>query len=450
MKTRILATAAAMLCLGFAAIAAAQENPVEKREQMMKQIAQASGAMRAIAKGEKPYDAEVVKSALTTVSTNIKAFPDQFPPGSEGNSEAAPAIWDNMEDFRAKAAKLGSDADALLASMPADTAGVQKAVQTLGSNCGSCHETYRLKKPMARSWPKILLAGCGLIAAGALAGWAITRPSPQPDSHWADLGPADPAHGEQLFWAAGCAGCHAAAGAEGEAAKIMSGGRPLPSPFGTFHVPNISPDPRAGIGDWTLAQFGNAMTRGVGLKGEHLYPSFPYGSYARMPAKDINDLFAYLKTLPPSSAVAPPHELGFPFNIRMAVGGWKLLYFNDQPRVALATADDKVKRGQYLVEGPGHCGECHTPRNALGGFESDRWLAGGPNPEGKGTIPNITPGGDIGSWSEAEIVEYLQTGFTPEFDSVGGSMVEVQRNIAHLPKADIEAIAAYLKAVPSR
>ena len=115
------------------------------------------------------------------------------------------------------------------------------------------------------------------------------------------------------------------------------------------------------------------------------------------------------------------------------------------------TANPKLARGQYLVEGPGHCGECHTPRNALGGFEPDQWLAGAPNPEGQGRIPNITPGSkSIGGWSESDIVNYLETGFTPDFDSVGGSMVEVQKNIARLPASDREAIAAYLKAVPAR
>lgn len=302
---------------------------------------------------------------------------------------------------------------------------------------------------MASRWAKVLVAGAVVVAVGAGIAWALTKPDPHPESYWANLGDPDLGAGEQLFWAGGCAGCHAATGAKGDALKVMSGGRALPSPFGTFHIPNISPDPQAGIGNWTLAQFGNAMTRGVGPDGEHLYPSFPYGSYARLSAKDINDLFGYLKTLPANSNAAPPHELAFPYNIRLGVGVWKYLYFNDQPRVALASTDEKVKRGQFLVEGPGHCGECHTPRDPMGGFQPDRWLAGGPNLEGKGSIPNITSGSkDVGSWSEGDIAAYLETGFTPDFDSVGGSMVEVQQNIAHLPKSDLEAIAAYLKAVP--
>ena len=289
-----------------------------------------------------------------------------------------------------------------------------------------------------------------LIVLGAGAFWFVTRPQPLPADEFANAGSPDLKNGENLFWASGCASCHAAKGAEGDALLTLSGGAPLPTPFGTFYPPNISPDENAGIGGWTLAEFASAMKRGIDNEGAHLYPAFPYGSYSRMTNADIRDLFGYLKSLPKSGNVAPPHDLSFPFNIRASLGGWKFLFFPDKPQVVLADASDEVKRGQYLVEGPGHCGECHTPRNALGGFKSGMWLAGGPNPEGKGTIPNITPGSkDIASWSKDDIVSYLQTGFTPDSDSVGGSMVEVQRNIAHLPKQDIEAIAAYLKAIPA-
>lgn len=298
---------------------------------------------------------------------------------------------------------------------------------------------------------KIVAALAAVAVAGVAAGLWLTAPAPLPDAHWQGLNEPDIENGRRVFYAAGCVSCHAAPGAQGDARLVLAGGLALKSPFGTFHAPNISPDATAGIGGWTLADFGNAMKRGVGKGGEHLYPSFPYGSYARMADQDIADLFGFLKTLPPSANVAPPHELPFPFNIRLAVGGWKLLFFSDAPRVELAGASEAVRRGQYLVEGPGHCGECHTPRNALGGFEKDRWLAGGPNPEGEGNIPNITPGSkSIGGWSEDEIATYLETGFTPDFDSVGGSMVAVQQNMAQLPAEDRAAIAAYLKAVPAR
>lgn len=304
---------------------------------------------------------------------------------------------------------------------------------------------------MALRWTRVLGAGAAVVALGVVAAWYLTAPKAESAETWARLGEPDLARGETLFWAGGCTGCHAAKGAAGDDVKVMSGGVALTSPFGTFHVPNISPDPQAGIGAWSLAEFGNAMTRGVGREGEHLYPSFPYTSYARMSPQDINDLFGYLKTLPSSADVAPPHELGFPFNMRVTLGGWKFLFFDDGPRVALAATDEKLARGQFLVEGPGHCGECHTPRNSLGGLQTAQWLAGGPNPEGEGRIPNITPGStSVGSWSESDLVNYFQTGFTPDYDSVGGSMVEVQKNLSHLPQEDLEAIAAYLKAVPAR
>jgi mono/diheme cytochrome c family protein len=304
---------------------------------------------------------------------------------------------------------------------------------------------------MALRWKRVLGAGAAVVAVGAAVAWFLTKPDPLADEAFANLGEPDLARGEMLFWAGGCTGCHAADGATGEDVKIMSGGLELTSDFGTFHVPNISPDPQAGIGEWTLAEFGNAMLRGVGRQGEHLYPSFPYTSYARMRPQDINDLFGYLKTLPPSANVAPPHELSFPYNMRIALGGWKFLFFDDGPRVELAAGDEKLARGQFLVEGPGHCGECHTPRNALGGLQTAQWLAGGPDPEGEGRIPNITPGSrSVGSWSEGDLVNYFQTGFTPDYDSVGGTMVEVQKNLSHLPQEDLEAIAAYLKAVPAR
>lgn len=297
---------------------------------------------------------------------------------------------------------------------------------------------------------RVLLCLVGVAVIGGAVVYVVFLPKPLPAAHWAGLGEPDLVNGESIFWAGGCVSCHAAKGAQGDAQLVLSGGLPLKSPFGIFHVPNISPDETAGIGAWTLADFGNAMKRGVGRQGEHLYPSFPYGSYARLSDKDVNDLFGYIKTLPKSANVAPPHDLPFPYNIRLSLGGWKFLYFTDQPRVQLASSDATLKRGQYLVEGPGHCGECHTPRDALGGFVAGQWLAGAPNPEGEGRVPNITRGSkSIGAWSEDDIVTYLETGFTPDFDSAGGAMVEVQKNIARLPAEDRKAIAAYLKAIPA-
>ena len=252
---------------------------------------------------------------------------------------------------------------------------------------------------------------------------------------------ADPVHGEYLFHAGICSACHNANG---------GGGLELSSPFGVFRVPNISPDTETGIGGWTTAQFVNALLHGVSPSGKHYYPSFPYTSYARMSVEDAVDLKAYLDGLPPVNHKVGGHELGFPWNIRRGVGLWKRLFLDPSPHLPLtADADPLLLRGRYLAEGPGHCTECHTSRNFIGGLESARWLAGAPSLEGEGTVPNITPSPDgLADWSLNDIAYYLETGFTPDFDTVGGSMVKVQENLSHLTASDREAIARYLKALP--
>ena len=297
---------------------------------------------------------------------------------------------------------------------------------------------------------RLILGLVVLIIAAGLGFWLLTDPHRLDSGSVADLAPGDAARGERIFWAGGCISCHGRPGAKGDARLELAGGLELKTPFGVFVPPNISPDKTDGIGAWTLADFANALKRGVSPEGRHYYPAFPYPSYARMKLGDIADLFAFMKTLPPVSGRTKPDRLSFPYTIRRGVGLWKLLYLSDKPVVTLpADAPQKVKDGQYLVEGPGHCGECHTPRNFLGGTEDGLWLSGAVAVEGKGHVPNITSGeGGIGDWSEKDIAYYLESGFTPEFDSVGGAMVDVQENIAHLTAADRDAIAAYLKAVP--
>jgi mono/diheme cytochrome c family protein len=287
------------------------------------------------------------------------------------------------------------------------------------------------------------------VLLGAAGFWFLTATSRVDPARLAGVAPGDVQRGMSIFWQGGCASCHAAPGAKGDARLVLAGGVNLVTPFGTFVTPNISPS-KQGIGDWSFADLANAMMEGVSPDGTHFYPAFPYTSYARMQVQDIADLYAFLKTLPSSDNVAGPHKLSFPFNIRRGLGLWKQLYLSPQPVLTIASASDAIKRGQYLVEGPGHCGECHTPRNAIGGPDKGLWLAGAKAPEGKGVIPNITGGdGGIDSWSERDIAYALESGFTPDFDSLGGSMTDVVRNMAHLQAADREAIAAYLKAIPA-
>ncbi len=266
---------------------------------------------------------------------------------------------------------------------------------------------------------------------------------------------ADLKNGERLFWAGGCASCHAVPGAKGDAKLILAGGAPLITPFGTFVVPNISPDTEVGIGGWSNVDFINAMVRGVSPKGEHYYPAFPYTNYQRMPYEDLIDLKAYLDSLPKSSHQPVGHKLGFPFNIRQGLGLWKKLYLDGKTLSRAETRADKLSVGRYLVEGPGHCAACHSPRNLIGGEIADARYSGATELEqqpGKktGKVPNITPHADgIGSWSEKDIAYALETGLDPDFDSFGGSMVSVQENMAKLTAADREAIAAYLKSLPA-
>jgi mono/diheme cytochrome c family protein len=287
------------------------------------------------------------------------------------------------------------------------------------------------------------------ILAGAVF-WLLTMPRTIAES---DLPPYQPdaTRGEYMFAAGGCTSCHAAPDATGEDRLKLAGGLALKTPFGTFHAPNISPDPEHGIGGWSMAEFVTSMKFGVGRGGTHLYPAFPYTSYQRMRVEDVMDLKAYLDTLPPVATDAPGHELPFPFSIRRGLGLWQLLYvdgtsFMPDP----AKSDDAISRGAYLVRGPGHCGECHSPRNVIGGIDSSRAYAGGPAPEGDGTIPNITPDEEtgIGSWSEDEIVQAFQTGTKPNFDDFSGAMKHVQENLAKLAPEDLAAIAAYLKSLP--
>jgi mono/diheme cytochrome c family protein len=279
--------------------------------------------------------------------------------------------------------------------------------------------------------------------------WVMTAPTrlaaDDLPEHTPDVG-----NGAYVFLAAGCSSCHAAPGPKDQDKLVLSGGLALSTPFGRFYVPNISPDPDHGIGDWTLAEFVTSMKYGIGRNGEHLYPAFPYTSYQRMTMEDIIDLKAYLDTLPRSANDAPPHELPFPFNIRRGLGLWQLLYVDGWTYQPESDRSEGLNRGAYLVEGPGHCGECHSPRNFIGGIVQSRAYSGGPAPEGDGRIPNITPDPQtgIGDWSEGEIVELLTTGFTPEFDSVGGLMAEVVRNTAQLTPEDRAAIAEFLKALP--
>jgi mono/diheme cytochrome c family protein len=270
---------------------------------------------------------------------------------------------------------------------------------------------------------------------------AVTGPLP---SRTADL-----SNGERMFNAGGCASCHAIP--KQEDSHRLGGGLALKTPFGKFYAPNLSPDPTHGIGAWSEEAFVNAMLRGVGRNSEHLYPAFPYTSYQRMALDDVRDLFAFLRTLPADATPSRPHELPFPFNIRRGLGLWKWRYLDGRMFVPDASKSPELNRGAYLVEGPSHCAECHSGRDLLGGIIPAQRFAGGPDPEGKGWVPNITPGENgIASWSAKDLAYLLETGTTPEYDSVGSSMADVVINTGKLSPEDRAAMAAYIKSLPPR
>ena len=292
-----------------------------------------------------------------------------------------------------------------------------------------------------------------LLVATALLAWWITEPQTIAAGDLPDQIP-DPTAGETVFWAGGCASCHArpinGKRAQGADKLLLGGGLELDTPYGVFRVPNISSDTDDGIGAWSMIDFVNAMQRGVAPDGRHYYPSFPYTSYSRMAVEDVMNLRAYLATLPAVQGSTSDHTLGFPWNVRRGIGAWKWRYLDANWIVDVEIQNATLARGRELVEGAGHCGECHTPRDRFGGMISGRWLGGASNPEGRGRIPDITPSGkNTADWSAGDIAYYLESGFTPDFDTVGGSMVAVQENMAMLPNADREAVAAYLKAIPS-
>jgi mono/diheme cytochrome c family protein len=301
---------------------------------------------------------------------------------------------------------------------------------------------------------KLTLVAAAIAVVVALALWVLTIPATVPAAALPPHSP-DIDNGRTMFDIGGCASCHATPNQEPDKVERtrLGGGLALKSPFGTFYVPNISPDMADGIGAWSEADFVTALWKGTSRRDRHLFPAFPYTSYQNMALGDVRDLFAYLKTLPPVSGRVRRHDLPFPFNIRRLVGVWKLLFLHGEPFTNQTAQSD---RGSYLVNGPGHCAECHSPRNFLGGIIESERFAGGPAADGKGWVPNITPAGlghwgdDNAAWKAKDIASYLGDGMNPAGDYAGGVMAEVIRNTSLLSAADHAAIADYIYSLPPR
>jgi mono/diheme cytochrome c family protein len=308
---------------------------------------------------------------------------------------------------------------------------------------------------MKRRLRGLSIVAAAVAALGLAAFWIVTIPAVVLASALPQYMP-NLDNGKTMFNIGGCVSCHAIPNKD--AGKVdrtrLGGGLVLPSPFGSFTAPNISPDPADGIGAWSEADFVTAMWDGTAPEGYHLYPAFPYPSYRHMQLGDVRDLFAYLKTLPPVPGNADGHHLSFPFNIRRLLGGWKLLFLKGGPFMPDAVKSAQWNRGAYLVNGPGHCAECHSPRNLLGGIVESERFAGGPAPDGKSWVPNITPaalghwGSDKIAWKEKDVASFLDDGMNPAGDYAGGSMADVIQNTSLLSADDRAAIANYIAALP--
>ena len=295
---------------------------------------------------------------------------------------------------------------------------------------------------------RLLLTGLGgalLLPAGVIALQLLHDPG----SDTPAVAVVDPAlqvrQGAYLARVGNCMACHTSRGG-----PAYGGGRRIDTPFGALYSPNITPDAGNGIGKWSADDFWRALHNGKSRDGSFLYPAFPYTEYTRMPRRDADALFAYLKTLTPAPLTNRAHALRFPYNQRVLLAGWRALYFTPGEFKPDPARNAKWNRGAYLVQGPGHCSACHAARNAIGASQASIALGGGLMPALDWYAPSLTADGEagLGSWSEAQIAQLLQTGVSAQA-SVFGPMAEVvAQSLQHLSDDDVSAMASYLKSLP--
>ena len=291
---------------------------------------------------------------------------------------------------------------------------------------------------------RLSAAAAAVLAAAAL--WIASEPDPLPGSaipaHRPDL-----ANGLTLFHAGSCQWCHQPApDAKGADRSLPSGGAPFKTPVGTFYPQNLTPDRETGLGRWSELDFVNAMARGVSPHGRHYFPAFPYGSFRLMRIEDLLDLRGYLMSLSPVRSPERQPTLPLVFVARRGVGLWKRLALRAETIAPDPRRAASWKRGEYLVRAPGHCGECHTPRNALMIPDRSRFLVGGPHPGGEGRVPSLCGLLARKRYGNAkDLALALQFGETYGYDKLSsGGMGQIQANLALLPEADLSAIAEYL------
>lgn len=292
-------------------------------------------------------------------------------------------------------------------------------------------------------WAAALAVAGALGAAGVLI---LTAPRPLGAGDLPVHTP-DPARGEVLFHAGSCGSCHEAAeGGPGADRGLPTGSAAFPTPVGTFYPGNLTPDPETGIGRWSAAEFTSAMTRGVSPEGAHYFPAFPYPSFRLMRLEDVLDLRAYLMGLPAVRSPNREPEVLLASLARRGVGLWKWLALDERRFEPDPARSDAWNRGAYLTNAPGHCGECHTPRNWLMIADRSRHFAGGPHPGGKGNVPSLRGLAGRGRYRDAaDLTLALQFGETLGYDKLSsGDMAEIQMNLARLPESDVRAISEYL------
>ena len=225
-----------------------------------------------------------------------------------------------------------------------------------------------------------------------------------------------------------------------------AGGVAFPTPVGTFYPGNLTPDPDTGIGRWTAGEFVDAMTEGVSPDGRHYFPAFPYTSFRNMRVEDLLDLRAYLMSLAPVRSPQRDPDVPMIGLARRTMGLWKRLAFRERTFRPDPERSAAWNRGAYLVAGPGHCGECHTPRDALMILDDSRPLEGGPHPRGEGQVPSLRNLLGRGRYADvADLTLALQFGETLGYDKLSsGGMAEIQTNLALLPEDDLRGISEYL------
>lgn len=259
--------------------------------------------------------------------------------------------------------------------------------------------------------------------------------------------PALIAKGEYLAIAGDCASCHTAQGG-----VRYAGGRVLPTPFGNIPSPNITPDRQTGLGEWSFEDFWQALHSGKGRHGELLYPVFSYTSFTKVTRDDALAIFAYLQSLAPVHAPAQQPSLEFPYSVRSSLKAWRALYFQEGEFQRDASKSDAWNRGAYLVQGLGHCNECHAPRDSLGGQQGKASLAGGQIPSQNWYAPDLSTqaNGGLAGWSEQDIVDLLKTGQSARGTAFGPMADVVAQSTQHMHDEDLRAIATYLQSLPSR